>query len=878
MPENENPTPINELPELRGDDLESGLLLVARFENGRFTFTQVTGQNFSNYIAPLMSEMGIRPFLIGSRLPADPIDGTLFMFVDQEVAIGTDGGGNTVSVLDSDDTTQITAANQGDMFLWRATRNTWTREFDDKDHLSGIIRLKRTDIVVENNIYTFSIPDYTYGNYRNSVTLAFNAQETNNDHVRVKINDLAVRDLRKPNGNVYESGELQVGEFVTCVYDSVRTRFTAISAPEFNPTNILAALVEDRERINALEHATADSSSITALQRLVDRQTVELDDLLKRSADLQVITDADWVTATDGALFATNRPVTQSLIDNASDWAVEYVPTFTGSGAIVVRLPSGANPSDYRVSDGAFYNVLLSAYIPPPDSLSGFDLYEGAYYLTSGETLTLQHHGTGAHTEFLGNLSEQLMARLLPVFPSEGSRSGKSPVFVGNVLSWLVSTGGGSGGVATIADTEGVEIARTNALPTAATAGVLTPTWTVGSVTGVSDSSGLLRVPKLRPSTPVMGFVVVAYEGDTKVSDTFLPFGAAEPDPTGQSQAYDSKVISWDNGEIVYVSYYHDNAAGDTISLRGAGVALPANASVRVLLAVAAGGNTGDSDQQQDDGRSGVSYVSPSFIQLTQWRRSSSEPSAPAEVEYVPANGSFTGFPDLAWDILPPSGSDPLWIATGTLGKRPDDSWTVITPDRWVITAEASSRIEFYNALTSMYQNASAPGFITAMRFWTTARDWEHIPIVGIHRAFDAELPAAGAEVSLPQIRLYEIDRLRFDFIDGAISGTAEISGVALFGDNFDALSHTADVADRTVQNSQSIVLRFGTSGVCSVQRVAGNGVPTSAPSGFGIDGGFIFNLYSTSDNKLDKLSIVSRFGIADENHITTLKITILSR
>ena len=155
MPENENPTPINELPELRGDDLESGLLLVARFENGRFTFTQVTGQNFSNYIAPLMSEMGIRPFLIGSRLPADPIDGTLFMFVDQEVAIGTDGGGNTVSVLDSDDTTQITAANQGDMFLWRATRNTWTREFDDKDHLSGIIRLKRTDIVVENNIYTF---------------------------------------------------------------------------------------------------------------------------------------------------------------------------------------------------------------------------------------------------------------------------------------------------------------------------------------------------------------------------------------------------------------------------------------------------------------------------------------------------------------------------------------------------------------------------------------------------------------------------------------------------------------------------------------------------------------------------------------------------
>ena len=144
----------------------------------------------------------------------------------------------------------------------------------------------------------------------------------------------------------------------------------------------MAALVEDRERINALEHATADSSSIVALQRLVDRQTVELDDLLKRAADLQVITNVDWVTATDGALFATAEQLAQSIIDNASDWAAEYVPTFTGSGVIVVRLPTGANPSDYRITDGAFYTVLVSALIPPPNSLSGFDLYETGLHLS----------------------------------------------------------------------------------------------------------------------------------------------------------------------------------------------------------------------------------------------------------------------------------------------------------------------------------------------------------------------------------------------------------------------------------------------------------------------------------------------------------------
>ena len=118
---------------------------------------------------------------------------------------------------------------------------------------------------------------------------------------------------------------------------------------------------------------------------------------------------------------------------------------------------------------------------------------------------------------------------------------------------------------------------------------------------------------------------------------------------------------------------------------------------------------------------------------------------------------------------------------------------------------------------------------------------------------------------------------MRFDFVDGNLRGTAEISAFALFGENRASLLRTDDTADRTVQNDQSLAFRFGTSGVCSVQTIAQNTTPTAAPSNYGLDGGFVFNLYANSDNQLDRLAIVSRFGIANELHATSLKITAIS-
>ena len=785
----------------------------------------------------------------------------------------------------------------------------------------------------------------------------------------------------------------------------------------------------------------ATSQQVESLLAIIDRHSLQIDDLIQRASDLIGERVEEWATATDGEVgVVVSDSLNQNDINGINDWAAVYTTTFSSIDSdIVVRIPENANPSDYRVTIGANYTALVSAFSAIPQTLSGYDLYAAAVPVNNGDVITLEHHGIVTHTRYLGDLAKGVIDARdtgLPTATAEnlndialevndnlsivekipdpstdgagtwveydssinanylgdfgiapGGTNGQfffdrndrkfyryvlesgtvnlyrvnSPdavlgansvwlgyfsseynalhhirdfdntktyyAFWGNAVrrltnssytapvwgttpylyEWIsvgkatreqieileaaleirlsqiegnitdntsrittLETSGVSPGTSATADTEGDEVARTNALPTAATSAVLSPTWTVASVTGVSDDSGLLRVPKLRPSTPTMGFVVSAYEGDTKISDVFLPFGAVEPDPTGQIRAYDSKALRWDNGEIVLVNYYHDNTDGDTISLEGVNVALPATATVRVHLAVAAGGSSGGS--MQEEAPPGRVSLATDLIQLTQWIRSSSVPATPAVVGYD--GTTYTNFPDNRWSASRPLGTDPLYVATATLEEQEDGTWAQTL---WVVTPENSARIEFFNATDGTYQDASSTGYITGARIWSVDRGWVYVPLVGTLELYSADLPSAGSEVSLPNIRLYRMDRLRFDFVDGNFRGTAEMSAFALFGENRSSLFVDTNVADRTVQNDQSLVFRFSTSGVCSVQMIGQNRVPTSAPSGYGVDGGFIFNLYANRSNELDKLSIVSRFGIADTTDATILKITGIS-
>jgi len=130
--------------------------------------------------------------------------------------------------------------------------------------------------------------------------------------------------------------------------------------------------------------------------------------------DLRYNATETWATAGDSAgLHATGATFGNTELQAVTDWAAAYtVPNITEStGSVVIRIPEGANPHDYRIllEDGSYRNFDASLLVGF-GTLSGFDVYLtvisfiGDYAV--GKVLTLQHHGVDAHTDFLGGVPE----------------------------------------------------------------------------------------------------------------------------------------------------------------------------------------------------------------------------------------------------------------------------------------------------------------------------------------------------------------------------------------------------------------------------------------------------------------------------------------
>ena len=130
--------------------------------------------------------------------------------------------------------------------------------------------------------------------------------------------------------------------------------------------------------------------------------------------DLRYNATETWATAGDSAgLHATGASFGNTELQAVTDWAASYtIPNISEStGSIVIRIPEGTNPHDYRIlyADGSYMNF-DAALLVGFGTLSGFDVY---LFVTDfsgeravGEVITLQHHGVDAHTDFLGGVPE----------------------------------------------------------------------------------------------------------------------------------------------------------------------------------------------------------------------------------------------------------------------------------------------------------------------------------------------------------------------------------------------------------------------------------------------------------------------------------------
>ena len=139
------------------------------------------------------------------------------------------------------------------------------------------------------------------------------------------------------------------------------------------------------------------SGDTTALQMAID-------DLVRRTTDLRVVSEQVWVppTGMEGVAI-TPDDFTQQQI-NAASWAATVNSGRASTYNIYVRLPENANPSDYRVSAGGFFFSVSALVKSRSLTLSGYDLYSFAIRIEANQPVTLEYHGTESHTEYRGIL------------------------------------------------------------------------------------------------------------------------------------------------------------------------------------------------------------------------------------------------------------------------------------------------------------------------------------------------------------------------------------------------------------------------------------------------------------------------------------------
>lgn len=409
------------------------------------------------------------------------------------------------------------------------------------------------------------------------------------------------------------------------------------------------------------------------------------------------------------------------------------------------------------------------------------------------------------------------------------------------------------------ADVQGTEIARTAALPTTARTTAFTTAWTLATsvAAGVTTAGGVLRLPKIRPSDDTFGILVAAYEGDTRASETVFEFGAGAPDQASAQQSDGARIIRWDNGETIAAEYYHDNTNGDSVRLIGIGRTLPATATVRVYWAIS-GNASSDSGSQ---GQQGASETTPNLIQLTQWRRSATKPTAPGTVSRN-NDGTFSGFPGAGWNFSIPSGNDPLWIAFDTLLRDSMGVWGDATS--WTVASVDSTLVQFYDASTGTW--IATPNANTIeMRFWTVENGWQSVALStdrllltsNVNNVWTA-LPQALSVSDVADIR-----RVVFRVQNGDYDCSPDIMALSLWGDLSSITQAVPDSSNYQTRDTKAAIVSWGNEGKNGVQVINTRAVSRGDLGGLG---GFFVKSFKNASNQLTHLSFHNPWGTASSN------------
>ena len=377
-----------------------------------------------------------------------------------------------------------------------------------------------------------------------------------------------------------------------------------------------------------------------------------------------------------------------------------------------------------------------------------------------------------------------------------------------------------------------------------------------------------------------IGWWLVASEGTERGhSPLFLPL-AGEVNPEAERlEIRDAAADATSDGDLPYFEVYWEKLVSESgvsrlrLALADNGVSIPSGVVVSFYPAFLAGNFTSGGSQQQDPGTGSIAFVTEDLIQLTQWIRSTTEPAEPRDVTYIPSSGDFEGFVETGWanSVADTTGSDQLWMATGTLTRNEDGTWNQLT--EWTVMSEASSLIRFYNSETGQYQD-HASGFISFAEIYTLDRGWVSIPIVGRNLIYDGDVTES-AWVTLPSIYLYRIDRLRFNITHGNQRASVEMSGYALWGDSPHVISDGQTILHKQNANSETFLIRWGTTGIATIQRIGSNTPPETES----FDGGILCNIYRDDQNRLRDFVKFSNYGYtAVSPHSIKLQIIAFTR
>ena len=419
--------------------------------------------------------------------------------------------------------------------------------------------------------------------------------------------------------------------------------------------------------------------------------------------------------------------------------------------------------------------------------------------------------------------------------------------------------GGGEGSGGMPANTEGALVATSAVLPTAAQERAFTGAWVfTTALTGLTQANGVMRLPKLRPTNSVFGWTVAAYEGNTKVGETFLDFGAYGPDPDSLlGLSYSAKPLSFGNGEVIMIDYFHDDGAGDSLQLVGVGKTLPANATVRVHLAVA--GNVTQSDQSgQREGQEGVAFILPTLIELTQWARGSSIPAVPGRATYNTNTGDVDGLDVNPWHSQIPIGAEQLWLATATI-RRVNGVWQ--QSSLWTVTSTDSSLIQFYDGRYNRWTNSPDGNSISA-RVWTLS-GWRSLSLSAQRLLLTSGTNHTWVTLhpTLTVDDIAEIHDVIFEVTSGDYDFSTRISAKVLWGDLSGVGQGVPDSANYGARDDKTAIVVWGNDGRNSVQVIAHQGLNRGNAAQWG---GFFVRAFKNASNELTHIVFHNPFGIAD--------------